>query len=636
MHFESGLVSILVSCVSGRGKRAYRVLDNWGKCMSVLVDSPGTTMSTTIVPRSTNDGVTLTKFLDPLRIPPVLRPVVDDAGLGHLTIHERATWVRLHSELPTTLAWTYDGHLPGPTIEVRRGQPVRVDFRNEITGEYPVTHVVAPDLSENEPGRGAAVADANVAALPPWTVVHLHGGRTIAGSDGWTENCALAGQSQVCDFANDQAATMLWYHDHAMGITALNVFSGLAGMYLVRDDEEDSLGLPSGRYEVPLMLFDRNLDTDADGVLTGRLLHKVEQDTREFFAPFTLVNGTIWPHHEVEARTYRLRLINASNARVYRLLLIDEQGRPVTDAIRQIGTDSGLLAAPVTLPETGLILAPAERADLLVDFGALAGQTLRLVNTAAAPFDNAPLDSSLRPGEPDPTPDDRLTEPDVMQFRVRPAPSPQPFALPSRLAGSFVRLSHDTIPAHEHRTVALVEQDMLQLWELAEVTEPPNGVTDGIIQVKAADGTVTTYQRKAAVLEDTVNWFVTQDGWEVWNILNLTTDTHPFHVHLVAFQALHRDEYDTAGFDPTAGGTSSPVAYHAPRTLDLNEQGWKDTIRVNPGEMMTIAAQFTGATGRYLYHCHILEHEDNAMMRPFLVLPAAVKAVMGMSTMGPM
>lgn len=92
-------------------------------------------------------------------------------------------------------------------------------------------------------------------------------------------------------------------------------------------------------------------------------------------------------------------------------------------------------------------------------------------------------------------------------------------------------------------------------------------------------------------------------------------------MHLVAFQALHRDEYDTADFDPVAGGTSSPVAYRQPRTLDLNEQGWKDTIRVNPGDMVTIAAQFTGATGRYLYHCHILEHEDNAMMRPFLVFP---------------
>jgi len=580
---------------------------------------------------------TLTKFVDPLRIPPALRPQVDGSGPAQLTVAMRARWVRLHSELPTSLVWTYAGCLPGPTIEVRRGQQLRVDWRNEIVGPYPVVDAVGPAGAENEPGVNGAVVNQDVAALPPWTVIHLHGGRTIAGSDGWTENAALVGQSQVADYANDQAATMLWYHDHAMGITSLNVFSGLAGMYIIRDDEEDALNLPRGEYEVPLMLFDRNLGTDAVGQLTGQLLHKTENGTQEFFAPFTLVNGTIWPYRNVEARTYRLRLVNASNARVYRLVLLDEQDQPVTDAIRQIGTDSGLLPAPVPLPDGGLILAPAERADLLVDFGALAGRTLRLVNTAFAPFDNQPC--TLPPGQPDPDPTHRLTEPDVMQFRVGPRVQPDPFLLPTRLAGSFTRLAHASLPAHNHRTVALVEMPvasggtMLELWELAELPTA-QAPQDGIIQVVAPGATTpTTYQRRAALLEDTVNWFVTQDGWEVWNVLNLTTDTHPFHVHLVAFQALERNTYNTRTFSTAVGGTTSPITYAGPGTLDLNEQGWKDTIRVNPGEMVSIAAQFTGATGRYLYHCHILEHEDHDMMRPFLVLPGAVKAVMGMTDM---
>ncbi|TVT27570.1 phenoxazinone synthase [Amycolatopsis rhizosphaerae] len=583
--------------------------------------------------------MSLTKFADPLRVPPVVRPrPVGESGLSRLTVPMRATRVSLHSELPSTPAWTYAGHLPGPTIEVRRGQPVRIDWRNEITGQYPVTAVIGPEYSQNEPGTSGGTVDPHVAALPPWTVVHLHGGRTIAGSDGWTENCALTGQSQVADYGNDQRASLLWYHDHAMGITRLNVLSGLAGLYVVRDEEEDRLGLPSGRYELPLMLFDRNLGTDGRGRLTGRLLHKTEEGTSEFFAPFTLVNGTIWPYAEVEPRPYRLRLLNAANARVYRLLLIDEQGRPVSEAIRQIGADGGLLPAPVPLPAAGLTLAPAERADLLVDFAALAGRSLRLVNTAAAPFDGAPPAADLPPGVPDPDPDHRLTEPDVLQFRVARGPERRPVVLPPTLSPSFTRLGHDTLPPHEHRTVALVERDMLELWELAELPAgqeaPAGGVTDGIIQVTGPGATSpVTYRRQAASLEDTVNWFVTLDGWEVWHILNLTGDTHPFHVHLVSFQALARDCYDTSGFDPDRGGTAKPVAFTGTGVLDANEQGWKDTIRVNPGEQVTIAARFGGATGRYLYHCHILEHEDNDMMRPFVVLPAAVKAMMGRMSM---
>lgn len=597
--------------------------------------------STTALPRAHARPVsttTLTKFADPLRVPPVRRPVATRSGRHRMTVRMRSAWVRLHSELPTTRVWAYDGLLPGPTIEVRRGQRVEIDWINEIDDGMPVTAVVAPDGTQNLPGGGGAAPDPDVAALPAWTVVHLHGGRTNAGSDGWTENCALPGQHQPSWYDNDQPATLQWYHDHAMGITRLNVMAGLAGMYIIRDDEEDALGLPRGPHEVPLMLCDRNLDTDADGRPTGRLLHKTETNTSEFFAPFTLVNGTIWPHLGVEARQYRLRLLNASNARVYRLVLLDEHGRPAMGAVRQIGTDSGLLGAPVEVPETGLILAPAERADLIVDFRAFAGTNLRLVNTATAPFDGGALPSGLAPGDPDPNPDDRLAEPDVMEFRVGHEVVADPFTLPARLAGSFTRLTHDALPAdHEHRTVALVERDELELWELAEVDPSTTPLpVDGIVQVRGADGTVTTYRRMAARLEDTVNWFPTYGGWEAWRILNLTGDTHPFHVHLVRFQALARDLYDARGFDPGTGGTGQPVAYAGGGVLDANEQGWKDTIRVNPGELVTIAARFSGGTGRYMYHCHILEHEDHEMMRPFVVLPAPVKKQMNMGGMAGM
>src|SRR6266567_4030185 len=152
--------------------------------------------------------------------------------------------------------------------------------------------------------------------------------------------------------------------------------TGLAGLYIIRDAEEEALRLPAGPYEIPLLLQDRNLDTAPDGSLTGRLLHKVEDGTMEFFGPFTLVNGIIWPHLPVEARQYRLRLLNGSNARIYRLVLLDESGTPVHEKIKQIGTDGGLLGQPVDIPRDGLILSPAERADLIVDFRTLRGQRL--------------------------------------------------------------------------------------------------------------------------------------------------------------------------------------------------------------------------------------------------------------------
>jgi spore coat protein A len=304
----------------------------------------------------------------------------------------RPAQVQLHSDLPPSEVWTYAGSLPGPTIEVSRGQSLQVEWINAIPGDepYPITAVTAPDGTQNEPGRSGRPANSTVATLPPWTVVHLHGGRTAAVSDGWTENATLSGQSTTCDYTNDQQATLLWYHDHAMGITRFNVYTGLAGLYIIRDAEEAALLLPAGPYEIPLLIQDRNLETAPDGSLTGRLLHKVEDGTMEFFGPFTLVNGTIWPHLPVEARQYRLRLLNGSNARIYRLVLLDESGSPVHGQIKQIGTDGGLLGCPVDLPADGLVLAPAERADLIIDFGAMPGQRLTLVNTAGAPFDNGP------------------------------------------------------------------------------------------------------------------------------------------------------------------------------------------------------------------------------------------------------
>src|SRR6266576_5072386 len=297
----------------------------------------------------------LTKFKDCLRVSPILRPYKTNDQRYSLRIHMRPAQVQLHSELPPSEVWTYEGSLPGPIIEVSRGQRVQVEWINAIPEDqpYPITAVTAPDGSQNEPGRSGRPLNQTVATLPPWTVVHLHGGRPAAVSDGWTENACLSGQFTTSDYANDQQATLLWYHDHAMGITRFNVYAGLAGLYLIRDAEEAALHLPAGPYEIPLLIQDRNLETAPDGSLTGRLLHKVEDGTMEVFGPFTLVNGTIWPYLPVEARQYRLRLLNGSNSRFYRLVLLDEQGKLALDKLTQLGTGGGLLGRPVAVPPAG-------------------------------------------------------------------------------------------------------------------------------------------------------------------------------------------------------------------------------------------------------------------------------------------
>jgi spore coat protein A len=598
--------------------------------------------------------LSLAKFADRLVVPALLRPAraqtqngTQADGYASLRIRLRPARVQLHSQLPPTEVWAYEGQVPGPTIEVRRGQRVQIEWTNAIPADapYPVTAVTAPDpeegappdrIPQNQPGRSGGQVNDVLRWVPPWAVVHVHGGRIAAVYDGWTENGFLSGQSFLGRYENDQRATLLWYHDHAMGITRFNVYAGLAGLYLIRDDEEDALGLPSGPYELPLLLQDRNLDTDAEGRLTGRLLHKVEAGTMEFFGPFTLVNGTIWPYAEVEARQYRLRLLNGANARTFRLVLLDEAGRPISDAIRQIGTDGGLLGTPVALPPDGLVLAPAERADLLVDFRPYRGQRLTLVNTAGAPFDGLP--PMQRPGTPDP--ENRLADADVMQFRVNAHVVDDQFVLPTVLSSTYRRLSGEQTPANAvRRIVALVEDNgMLMLHELTPVPADPAGPgtatpDEPLITVTDDKGVMTHYRVVARHFEDTVNWFVAYGATEVWQFLNLTEDSHPMHVHLVQFQALGRDRYNTDGYDAASGRTTVPVTFEAHGTLDANELGWKDTVRVNPGELVAISATFEGYTGRYMYHCHILEHEDHDMMRPFIVMPAAARAAMNMPDM---
>jgi FtsP/CotA-like multicopper oxidase with cupredoxin domain len=276
---------------------------------------------------------------------------------------------------------------------------------------------------------------------------------------------------------------------------------------------------------------------------------------------------------------------------------------------------------------TGLTLAPAERADLIVDLRPFRGGRLRLVNTAGAPFDGAPWAGA--PGAADPA--NRLPHPEVLEFHVSPRRVADPFALPRRLS-SVRRLTPDRLPpGHARRLVALVEEadGMLTLHELAEAGPADTRTGEPLIAVVDKAGAERRYRTVAARFADTTNWFVAYGSTEVWGFLNLTRDTHPMHVHLVQFQVLARDRYATDGFDAASGATATPVTYLGPGAVEAGERGWKDTVRVDPGELVSVAATFDGYTGRYMYHCHLLEHEDHDMMRPFVVAPAAALAAMG-------
>ncbi|GII55425.1 multicopper oxidase [Planotetraspora thailandica] len=602
---------------------------------------------------------TLTPFADAMRVPPLIRPET-----AELTIEMRSVAARLHSQLPPTRLWTYEGLFPGPTIEVHREQRLRVAWTNRIENEtVPVTavqsyaQVGSPNMPNILPGSGGAVPRRDVADIPPWLVVHLHGAITGGGQDGWSENGHVAGEVQYAEYLNRQPSAALWYHDHAMHTSTWTLFAGLFGMYWIRDEEEHALGLPSGDYELPLILCDRNLETDPSGLLTGRLLHKVtfrnemQPVTRPFEGPYTLANGVIWPYLEVEPRWYRFRVLNAANSRTFRLALIDEStGDQVMGAMKQIGTDGGLLHVPITVDF--LTLASGERADVLVDFGAHSGRRLRLVNTV----------EGTSPGSPAPG----VPYPEVVQFRVggtgrrgpvRPGQPTRPgqggqtdrhdqhaeagegkgartgdlFTLPRVVSPSFVRTSHDSLPPDRTHRVVLTKVGggkHSEMWEMEKVN--PHSVelgSEGVVQLKTADGNVLTYRRIANGPDDVVNYFAVEGSWELWTFINATDFPHPMHIHLMRFQALSRDIYDISGFDATLGATTKPIAYKQAGVLEDGEKGLKDVIRVGVNEVVTIAGRFEGATGRFAYHCHLLEHQDEGMMRPLIVYPQAVMAL---------
>jgi len=494
------------------------------------------------------DVNSLDKFVDPLPLLPVVAPVgtrpsPDDAKVQlpfyRITMRQLAS--KVHRDLKPTRFWGFGGGSPGPTIETRSGHGVLVEWVNQL----PTQHFLPIDHSLH----GAEASKPEVRA-----VTHLHGAKAPPKSDGYPEDWYVPGKSATYYYPNRQDAAMLWYHDHAMGITRLNTYAGMFGLLVVRDEAEDALNLPKGKYEIPLTIYDRSFDHD------GQLFYPTSGDPQspwvsEFFGDAFLVNGKLFPYLEVEPRKYRFRLLNPSNARFLHLSFANSM------QFHQIGTDLGLLSAPA--PLKSLLLAPAERADLIVDFSGHAGEQIVMINDAFT----------------------------VMQFRVAKTGSPDTSAMPSALR-----------PVPRTPEASAVKTRILTIGEM----------DDRI-------GMAKMMMLNNAHWDDPVTEKPTLDSVEIWELLNFTDDSHPIHLHMVRFQIL-----DRRTFVPETYYRGGQIQYIGPVVPpEANEAGWKDTVQAHPGMVTRIIVKFEGYAGRYVWHCHILEHEDNEMMRPYeIVAPA--------------
>ena len=622
--------------------------------------------SNTLFSQSLLDPSTQEKFVNPM-------PVIKDAGLrvdltsggDHLTVQMKQTskWLGLidpntNNPLMTTV-WGYDfpstglgATYPGATIVAQKNKKVFIEWRSdELPGQFlPVDaslHLAHPEPDPADLPPTPTRSD-TIQWIRDWygegnvpTVTHLHGGHTESESDGlpeawFTQDGGEHGaywKKQEYQYDNTQESATLWYHDHALGITRLNVYAGLAGFYLLRDDNENKLinqnVLPGGDYEIEIVIQDRDFYDNGqlfwpaypndppnsiwdpyDDFINGEGATLPESDfpgggataLAEFFGDYILVNGMAWPKLEVEPRKYRFRLLNGSDSRFY--VLKFQNSNDETQSFLQIGTDDGLLAKPVALNQ--LLIAPGERMDIVVDFTGFEDGQIYLRNFGPdSPFGGFPIDEE---DIADPN-----TTGQVMMFDVN-----KPFnnAIPNARVKEMTRLRQNIMP--------LVQEGPTRQLVLFEGSDEYGRLMPMLGTL--ADGSLTWSDAITENPEYKTN--------EVWEVYNSTGDAHPIHLHLVAFQIINREQilsYNFAEKDqlshsgaPITGGQISDVVLSGnPREPADNEKGWKDTAVMLPGEVTRVIARFD-LLGRYVWHCHILSHEDHEMMRPFEVIPKSV------------
>ena len=413
-------------------------------------------------------------------------------------------------------------------------------------------------------------------------------------------------------YENDQRAGTLWYHDHTLGMTRLNVYAGPAGFYLLRRGPGDlppavlpgpapQVGDPPGTkyYEIPIAIQDRSFNADGslfypdsreffDG-FTGPYIGTGDSDISpiwnpEFFGNTIVVNGRTWPFLGVEPRRYRFRFLNGCNSRFLILKVVTDPlaPRPSPAALPfwQLGGEGGFLPAPVQLAQ--LLMAPAERADVIIDFTGLpVGTELYLINEGPdEPFGGGISGTDFSAADP-------ATTGQVMKFVVVSLASRDTSQDPARLTlPAFNPLG----AASNTRKVSLNEEDSAVLEDV--------GPRAALLGTLAADGAPVHLGWDDPITENPA-----LNATEVWEIHNFTEDAHPIHIHEVQFQVIDRQ--------PFGGAARPPESW---------ETGFKDTVIAYPDEITRVKALFD-LPGRYVWHCHIVEHEDNEMMRPYFVGP---------------
>lgn len=537
------------------------------------------------------------QFVNPLPVP----PVINARGGGTFTIGvgQFTQWLGLvdpvtQQHLNTTV-WGYNGSYPGPSILAKKDVPIQIFWRNNLVdgNNQPLPHLLPIDTSID----WAFAKDPNWRTYGVPIVTHVHGGHTESSSDGlpdewFTPGFAkkgkgfIKGDLQPFYYENDQEAATIWYHDHASGVTRLNVYAGLAGYYLITDENEMNLraanNLPASPYDLGLAIQDRMFTS------SGQLFYPTGPEEEgepepstlpEMFGDFILVNGMAWPILDVEPRQYRFRVLNGSDSRFYNLFLSSGQ------QFVQIGSDQGLLPSPVSMNQ--MLIAPGERKDIILDFSNPAwwGQTIIMRNNAKTPYPKGDA--------PDPQTTGR-----IMAFRVsKPLNSTYPLTtLPPVLRAAIVPLQTNIVP----RKLILFETED----EYNRIMPMLGTAEDGAMGFRAP-------LTENPMLNST----------EIWELYNETVDAHPIHLHLVHMQLISRQKFN-ASIDEETGKPSDIRLIGQPSSPGADEKGWKDTWVMYPGEVTRVIATFD-RPGLYVWHCHILSHEEHDMMRPFYVGPLA-------------
>ena len=655
---------------------------------SYAVQAPASALTTALL-----GSGEIPKYLTPVLVPPVM-PAAGSltlaggkrADLYEISMRQIARRI-LPEPLPMTTVWGYGPmsararkagllhNAPSLTIEADWRRPVRVRWVNELTDTsgdcLPHLLPVDPTLHWANPPGGTAGRDMRPAFTPtpgPYEgpvpmVTHVHGAVGVGDeSDGYPEAWFLpasttipagharegtwyeffraksatrfgvewAPGSATSQYPNDQRASTLWYHDHTLGMTRLNVYAGPAGFYIVRGGPEgDSAvldsrtGLPAifpgpapkandglttrkTYYEIPLAIQDRTFEADGslfypdsraffDGT-TGPYIPEGDVSpiwNPEFFGSTIMVNGVTWPFLNAEQRRYRLRLLNGCNSR---FLILDFSQIPGAQ-VWQIGSEGGFLAAPVDVTSNHgghLLLGPAERADVILDLTAVPPGSYVLGNIGPdEPFGGGVPGVDFDPADPG-------TTGQVMELRVGPAVTPDVSTPPQFLVLPPVAPLAPTTT----RRLALVEEMSMA----PEHEEDPPPIAAVLATVDGA-GHWSTHMWGDEVTENPAVGVT-----ELWELFNTTADAHPMHVHDVLFQVVDRESIlidEETGTVAAAGG---------PRGPEPSEAGWKDTVIAYPGEVTRIRMRFMEG-GQFVWHCHIVEHEDNEMMRPMRIGP---------------